>query len=173
MPQNILTRPKASEYLNEKYGPLGGRSVSWLEKAALHGGGPPFIRIGRKIGYIPEDLDQWVESSIRRHLSTSEYATRAKPENGGKAVATAAAAAAVSEAQIRAPRQRHAPQPAASSPTTHGAARRRPPNRPPAAGHSGQERPAAPAPRNGRRRSGDPARSAPTRPYSARPPRRL
>jgi hypothetical protein len=81
MPQ-ILTRPEAAQYLKDKYGPLAARSVSWLEKAALHGGGPAFVRFGRKVGYVPELLDQWVESSIRRHLSTSEYATRAKPVNG-------------------------------------------------------------------------------------------
>jgi predicted DNA-binding transcriptional regulator AlpA len=46
-------------------------SSSSLEKARITGDGPPFIRIGsRRVAYLAEDLDRWLES--RRRTSTSD-----------------------------------------------------------------------------------------------------
>jgi excisionase family DNA binding protein len=47
-------------------------SKSYLDKLRVYGGGPPFLRIGkRKILYRKSDLDAWTAS--RRYNSTSEY----------------------------------------------------------------------------------------------------
>ena len=45
-------------------------SVSWLNKARLHGDGPPFIRMGRSVRYLEADVRQWIETN--RRCSTSE-----------------------------------------------------------------------------------------------------
>ena len=47
-------------------------SKSYLDKLRVYGGGPAFLRIGkRKILYAVSDLDAWAAS--RRYGSTSEY----------------------------------------------------------------------------------------------------
>jgi hypothetical protein len=48
--------------------------MSTLEKFRVTGGGPKFIRIGsRSIGYLLEDLDDFINSR-RRVSSTADYA---------------------------------------------------------------------------------------------------
>ena len=51
-----------------------GMSRSWLAQARMHGNpeGPPFIKIGRAVRYLREDLDRWLEG--RRRTSTSSRA---------------------------------------------------------------------------------------------------
>ena len=58
-----LHRKKAAEHL--------GVSLSFLDKSRLSGTGPPFIRIGNKVVYSTDDLDQHMAE--RRHKSTAEY----------------------------------------------------------------------------------------------------
>ncbi len=41
-----------------------------LAKWRLYGGGPDFIRVGRRIAYDPSDVDVWLDA--RRVASTSE-----------------------------------------------------------------------------------------------------
>jgi predicted DNA-binding transcriptional regulator AlpA len=50
-----------------------GCSVSTLEKHRLYGGGPTFIRLGRRVVYDPDDLDAWLRS--HRRISKSEPRT--------------------------------------------------------------------------------------------------
>ena len=57
-----LHRKLAAHYL--------GMSVSWLDKARLHGGGPIFISIGGRVVYDLKDLDEFLQRN--RHASTSE-----------------------------------------------------------------------------------------------------
>lgn len=38
----------------------------------LRGGGPPFIRIGRRPRYRPEDVEEWLNSQPR-YQNTSQY----------------------------------------------------------------------------------------------------
>ena len=57
-----LHRKQAAHYL--------GMSVSWLDKARLHGGGPIFISIGGRIVYDLKDLEDFLQRN--RHASTSE-----------------------------------------------------------------------------------------------------
>ena len=49
---------------------FSGLSKSTLDKMRVFGGGPPYLKIGRRVVYDPADLDQWLVSHRRR--STSE-----------------------------------------------------------------------------------------------------
>ncbi len=46
-----------------------GPSPSKLEKLRVTGGGPKYIKIGRRVYYDPDDLDEWL--SAQKRLSTS------------------------------------------------------------------------------------------------------
>ncbi len=60
---HVLRTKQAARFL--------GVSPTFLEKARVYGGGPPFVRLGtRAVGYRAEDLEQWLEQRVRR--STSE-----------------------------------------------------------------------------------------------------
>jgi excisionase family DNA binding protein len=60
----LLTVAEAAKYLRV--------SKSFLDKSRVSGGGPEFIRIGkRKILYRTSALDLW--ANARRYNSTSEY----------------------------------------------------------------------------------------------------
>ncbi|GAA0641058.1 helix-turn-helix domain-containing protein [Brevundimonas lenta] len=47
-----------------------GVSSSMLNKLRVFGGGPVFLKIGRRVAYDPADLASWLES--RRRRSTSD-----------------------------------------------------------------------------------------------------
>ena len=46
-------------------------SKSWLNKARLEGNGPPFLKIGRRVLYDPQDVIIWLETC--KFNSTSAY----------------------------------------------------------------------------------------------------
>lgn len=48
-----------------------GLSVSTLTKLRLTGGGPAFLKLGRRCLYDVNDLEAWTES--KKHKHTSEY----------------------------------------------------------------------------------------------------
>ena len=48
-----------------------GLAKSTLEKLRVHGGGCPYIRVGRVVIYDPDDLDAWLASHKRRSTSES------------------------------------------------------------------------------------------------------
>lgn len=48
-----------------------GLSKSTLAKMRLSGNGPPYVKLGRRVGYLLSDLDEWVESN--KFHSTAEY----------------------------------------------------------------------------------------------------
>jgi len=52
-----------------------GCSVSHLNKLRVLGGGPVYLKLGRKVLYDIRDLDAWLEKS--RRTSTSQPAPRA------------------------------------------------------------------------------------------------
>jgi len=56
------TTPLAAEYL--------GLSPATLETMRVRGGGPVFVKLGRRVVYRREDLDSWLEE--RRRTSTSD-----------------------------------------------------------------------------------------------------
>jgi predicted DNA-binding transcriptional regulator AlpA len=60
--RRTLRTPDAADYC--------GSSASTFEKLRLTGGGPVYLKIGRRVVYRIEDLDAWLAAN-RRH-STSE-----------------------------------------------------------------------------------------------------
>lgn len=63
----LFTRPVVGQVL--------GKSVSWLERAALNGDGPVFCRLGRHAMYRKGDVLDYIErTATRRVRSTSELA---------------------------------------------------------------------------------------------------
>ncbi|MDY7093778.1 MAG: helix-turn-helix domain-containing protein [Acidobacteriota bacterium] len=56
------TTPLAAEYL--------GLSPATLETMRSRGGGPVFVKLGRRVVYRREDLDEWLTKNRKR--STSE-----------------------------------------------------------------------------------------------------
>ncbi len=63
-PPRTLTDPETARYI--------GMSGSWLRQARMTGNpdAPPYIKIGRSVRYLREDLDAWLEQ--RRRVSTSD-----------------------------------------------------------------------------------------------------
>ncbi len=63
-PPRTLTDPETARYI--------GMSGSWLRQARMNGNpdAPPYIKIGRSVRYLREDLDTWLEQ--RRRVSTSD-----------------------------------------------------------------------------------------------------
>jgi predicted DNA-binding transcriptional regulator AlpA len=61
LPKRKLRVPEAAHFL--------GLSKSTLDKLRLTGGGPAYLRLGRRVVYDPQDLDEWVVS--RKRVSTS------------------------------------------------------------------------------------------------------
>jgi excisionase family DNA binding protein len=57
MPGENLTRAEAAEVL--------GVSARWLEKAAVTGGGPPFVRLSRRtVRYPRAELERWMAARL-------------------------------------------------------------------------------------------------------------
>jgi len=57
-----LSTPLTADYV--------GLSQATLETMRVRGGGPTFVKLGRRVVYRREDLDTWVETA--RRASTSE-----------------------------------------------------------------------------------------------------
>ena len=71
--KRVLSEIETSQYI--------GMSRSFLRQARMEGNrdnrtpAPPFIKIGRSVRYLKEDLDQWLDSFFKQsHLSHSEGA---------------------------------------------------------------------------------------------------
>jgi predicted DNA-binding transcriptional regulator AlpA len=58
----MLRTAEAAEYC--------GSSISTFEKLRLYGGGPRYVKLGRRVVYDPVDLDQWLAAN--RRSSTSD-----------------------------------------------------------------------------------------------------
>jgi len=74
--ENIfLTRREAATYLQAKYR-VG--AVGTLAKAVTVGGGPAFRKIGKRVVYLPSDLDAWARERMSEPMrSSSEYSRTA------------------------------------------------------------------------------------------------
>lgn len=46
-----------------------GSSVSTFEKLRLLGGGPRYVKLGRRVVYDPADLDAWIDRNRRNSTS--------------------------------------------------------------------------------------------------------
>jgi len=53
-----------------------GLSISTLAKMRLYGSGPAYSKLGRRVVYRPEDLENWINAN--RFGSTSEYPSTSK-----------------------------------------------------------------------------------------------
>lgn len=62
-PERLLTRQEVEAH-------FGYPSKRYLELAALNGGGPPMVRIGRSVRYKVADLREWIDA--HRVASTSD-----------------------------------------------------------------------------------------------------
>ena len=60
--RKMLNTPEAASYC--------GSSSSTFAKLRVYGGGPIFLKLGRRVVYNPDDLDAWLAS--RRRTSTSD-----------------------------------------------------------------------------------------------------
>ena len=63
LPKRVLTEQEASTYI--------GMSRSWLRISRCHGKyeAPPFVKLGRSVRYLLEDLDQWLQKN--RFINTA------------------------------------------------------------------------------------------------------
>ena len=60
--RRMLSTPEAASYC--------GSSASTFAKLRLYGGGPHYVKLGRRVVYDRADLDQWLTSN--RRASTSD-----------------------------------------------------------------------------------------------------
>ena len=60
--RRMLRTPEAASYC--------GSSSSTFEKLRLYGGGPAYVKLGRRVVYSPDDLDAWLVAN--RRISTSD-----------------------------------------------------------------------------------------------------
>jgi len=60
--RKMMSAPEAASYC--------GSSSSTFAKLRVYGGGPIFLKLGRRVVYNPDDLDAWLAS--RRRTSTSD-----------------------------------------------------------------------------------------------------
>ena len=67
--RRMLRTDEAAEYC--------GSSASTFEKLRLFGGGPRYVKLGRRVVYDQADLDAWLDAN--RRASTSDTGN-AKPE---------------------------------------------------------------------------------------------
>jgi hypothetical protein len=63
----VLNTHRAAEYV--------GLSASTLEKLRLSGGGPYFIKLGKRVAYHVDDLDSWLAAN-RRGSTSDQCLTR-------------------------------------------------------------------------------------------------
>jgi len=68
----FLCRKEATDYLIKRWGRPAAVTVKTLAKFACIGGGPRFVKFGRRIGYRPADLDAWAQSRSLEKSSTSD-----------------------------------------------------------------------------------------------------
>jgi predicted DNA-binding transcriptional regulator AlpA len=68
-PRKMLSAPEAAVYC--------GSTASTFAKLRLYGGGPHYVKLGRRVVYDPADLDRWLAS--HRQSSTSDVPEVADP----------------------------------------------------------------------------------------------
>jgi predicted DNA-binding transcriptional regulator AlpA len=61
-PHKMLSAPEAAAYC--------GSTASTFAKLRLYGGGPHYVKLGRRVVYDPADLDRWL--ALNRRSSTSD-----------------------------------------------------------------------------------------------------
>jgi predicted DNA-binding transcriptional regulator AlpA len=67
----MLNVIQAADYL--------GLSKSTLDKARVYGGGPIYMKLGKRVVYSTADLDAWKDSKRRMHTSEVPVAANSIP----------------------------------------------------------------------------------------------
>lgn len=62
----LLNEHEVAEFL--------GVTAGWCQKARVRGGGPPFMKLGKKVRYSTDALQKWVDSH-QHFTSTSQVAS--------------------------------------------------------------------------------------------------
>lgn len=59
------------QFLNTKQAAafLGGLSPAWLEALRVKGGGPMYLKLGRRVVYRTQDLETWAEANRRSNTA--------------------------------------------------------------------------------------------------------
>ena len=78
-----LTQPKRPRLRTGQAAIYTGLAKSTLEKFRVHGGGCPYVRVGRVVVYDADDLDAWL--AAHRRSSTSQAEPSPHPEDVQKA----------------------------------------------------------------------------------------
>ena len=71
--RKMLSAPEAAAYC--------GSSASTFAKLRLYGGGPLYVKLGRRVVYDPADLDRWL-ASHRRASTSDEVEAAGRTEAG-------------------------------------------------------------------------------------------
>ena len=92
-PSPMFTPRQAAPYLPEDLHPRP------LERWRRTGGGPAFIKVGRRVGYLQRDLDDWIARQRREHTRDEPAMRRGSPKRahprvGGSVVGEGSADAA-------------------------------------------------------------------------------
>jgi predicted DNA-binding transcriptional regulator AlpA len=58
-----------------------GSTASTFEKLRVYGGGPTYLKIGRRVVYDPSDLDAWLASCRRSSTSAADSGQREATPN--------------------------------------------------------------------------------------------
>ena len=67
-PNILLTRPKASQFLKDRGFPT---ACATLATKATRGGGPEYVRYGRRPLYRPEKLLEWAHARLSKPVRSS------------------------------------------------------------------------------------------------------
>jgi predicted DNA-binding transcriptional regulator AlpA len=67
--RKLISAPQAADYL--------GLSASTLSKRRVFGGGPKYLKLGRRVVYDTRDLDDWLDAHRRASTSDAREGRRA------------------------------------------------------------------------------------------------
>jgi excisionase family DNA binding protein len=66
--------PESPMLSTEEAAKYCGLSKRTLEKWRVEGGGPRYVKLGRSVRYRPTDINEFVESAVRRSTSSASEA---------------------------------------------------------------------------------------------------
>jgi len=65
----MSTEQQRRLYTTEEAARYCASASSTFEKLRVFGGGPVFVKLGRRVAYRVEDLDAWIDANRRRSTS--------------------------------------------------------------------------------------------------------
>jgi predicted DNA-binding transcriptional regulator AlpA len=64
-----MTHPTNKPINTDEAAKYSGLASSTLEKMRVTGGGPPYLKIGRRVLYFRDDIEVWLQRHRRHHTS--------------------------------------------------------------------------------------------------------